>query len=129
MPVEAFQEHWRTVHADLVVRMPGLLRYLQNHTHESGYRKHDPDYDAVAEVWLEDARVLQEATRTEAYRAVREIVVAQGAGQLPAAMTILQAICKLTQLNEQHNTGRVGRGRARPYPFTPYPLTAPLSHP
>jgi hypothetical protein len=31
MTVEEFQNHWRTVHAEAAVGMPGILRYWQNH--------------------------------------------------------------------------------------------------
>jgi uncharacterized protein (TIGR02118 family) len=32
MGMAAFQEHWRTAHAALVVRLPGIRRYAQCHT-------------------------------------------------------------------------------------------------
>jgi len=31
MPVEDFQKHWRTTHADIIVRLPGIRRYVQSH--------------------------------------------------------------------------------------------------
>src|SRR3972149_4829795 len=39
LSVEGFQEYWRTAHAELVVKMPGIRRYVQSHTRLAGYRK------------------------------------------------------------------------------------------
>ncbi|MCG8588286.1 MAG: EthD family reductase [Proteobacteria bacterium] len=46
---EQFQHHWRTTHAELVVKQQGLRRYVQNHTLLSAYAKGEPAYDGVAE--------------------------------------------------------------------------------
>ena len=54
MPVEDFQAYWRERHPEVVVRLPGLRRYIQSHTRVAGYRKGDPLYDGIAEVWFED---------------------------------------------------------------------------
>ena len=51
--VEEFQKHWRTRHADLVVRQHGLRRYIQNHTLSSAYQDSEPVYDGVAEAWFD----------------------------------------------------------------------------
>jgi hypothetical protein len=42
MSVEAFQGYWRGSHAEVVVKMPGIRRYVQSHTLLSGYRKGEP---------------------------------------------------------------------------------------
>ena len=52
MSVEAFQNYWRATHAGIVVKMPGIRKYVQSHTLLSGYRKGEPAYDGIAEVWL-----------------------------------------------------------------------------
>lgn len=72
LPVEAFQEHWRTRHAELVVRQAGLRRYVQNHTLASGYRTGEPAYDGVAEAWFDDTDAMRALADSEAYRAVRD---------------------------------------------------------
>ncbi len=72
LSVEAFQEHWRTRHADLVVMQAGLRRYVQNHTHLSGYARSEPDYDGVAEAWFDDVDAMRELAGAPSYRAVRE---------------------------------------------------------
>ena len=48
MSVEDFQAYWRTSHADIVVKLPGIRRYVQSHTILSGYRKGEPVYDGMA---------------------------------------------------------------------------------
>ena len=39
MSVEDFQAYWLEVHAPLVRKIPGVHRYVQNHTLLSGYKK------------------------------------------------------------------------------------------
>jgi uncharacterized protein (TIGR02118 family) len=70
MPVEAFQAYWRSAHAALVARMPGLRRYVQSHTRPSGYRKGEPAYDGIAELWFDDTDALRALATTAAYAAV-----------------------------------------------------------
>ncbi len=71
MSVAAFQEYWRTKHADVVVKLPGIQRYVQSPTLLSGYRKGEPVYDGVAEVWVKDTQVLRAQAETPEYTAVR----------------------------------------------------------
>jgi EthD domain len=42
MSVEAFQSYWRTTHAGIVLKMPGIRSYVQSHTLLNGYRKGEP---------------------------------------------------------------------------------------
>ena len=49
MALEAFHEHWRTRHAELVVRLPGLSGYVQNYPIASQVSHEEPYYDAIAE--------------------------------------------------------------------------------
>ena len=72
LSVEAFQEHWRTRHAELVVKQDGLRRYVQNHTLPSGYERGEPDYDGVAEAWFDDTEAMRRLADAPSYRAVRE---------------------------------------------------------
>ena len=71
LEVEDFQTHWRTQHADLVKRLPGLRRYVQNHTLPSGYTKKEPDFDGVAEAWFDDTQALRVSGASDSYRAVK----------------------------------------------------------
>ena len=70
MPVEAFQEHWRTTHADIIARLPGIRRYVQNHPLASAYRKGEPAFDAVAESSFDDTEAMKTLARTPEYAAV-----------------------------------------------------------
>lgn len=59
MSVEAFQEYWLTTHADLVKKVPEIRKYVQCHTLLSGYRKGEPVYDGVAELWYDNTDVMR----------------------------------------------------------------------
>ena len=52
--LEDFQKYWLTEHAALVLKVPGLVKYVQSHTMDSGYRKHEPIYDGIAALWYEN---------------------------------------------------------------------------
>lgn len=69
MRVEAFQEYWRTTHADLVKKVPELRRYAQCHTLLSGYHKGEPVYDGVAELWYDDTSAMRRITDAPESRA------------------------------------------------------------
>ncbi len=71
MPVEAFQSYWRTRHPEAVLGLPGIRRYVQSHTLASGYRKGEPIYDGIAEVWFDDTRAMRALAGTAAYSAVQ----------------------------------------------------------
>lgn len=71
LSVEDFQRHWRTRHAELVVRQAGLRRYVQNHTLASGYRAGEPDFDGVAEAWFDDTQAMRDLATAPEYAAVR----------------------------------------------------------
>lgn len=64
MSVEDFQRYWRTRHPEVVVRLPGVRRYVQSHTLASSYGKGEPVYDGIAEVWADDTDALRAMTRS-----------------------------------------------------------------
>lgn len=68
--VEDFQDYWLTTHADIVVRMPQIKRYVQSHPLLGGYRKGHLAYDGVAEIWVDDIQALRQMAATDAYKAV-----------------------------------------------------------
>ena len=54
MDAREFQRYWREVHAPIASKIPGLKKYVQNHS-TPGPDGTDPPYDGVAEMWFEDA--------------------------------------------------------------------------
>lgn len=70
LSVEAFQAYWRARHPEVVVRLPGVRRYAQSHTLPSAYRKREPVYDGIAELWFDDSAAMRALAGTPAYAAV-----------------------------------------------------------
>jgi uncharacterized protein (TIGR02118 family) len=64
MSVADFQRYWLTRHPEVVVRLPGVRRYVQSHTLPSAYRKGEPAYDGIAEVWADGTDALRGMTRS-----------------------------------------------------------------
>ncbi|MGF1596007.1 MAG: EthD family reductase [Acidimicrobiales bacterium] len=71
MTVDDFQHHWRHVHGPIVSAVPGLRRYVQSHTLPGGYRRGDPIYDGVAELWFDDKAALAAIADTDSFRAAK----------------------------------------------------------
>jgi uncharacterized protein (TIGR02118 family) len=73
LPVDDFLDHWQNVHAEKVVRMSGLRRYVQNPALPSSYADgRQPDFDGVAETWFDDTDALRALAGSEEYRAVMD---------------------------------------------------------
>ena len=68
---EDFQAYWREKHSTLGRQLPGLRRYVQNHTLLSGYREHAPLYDGVAELRFDDPAAFRAAMRSDEMAAAR----------------------------------------------------------
>ena len=71
MTVEAFQAYWRASHPEVVVKLPGIRRYVQSHTLLGGYGKGEPAYDGIAEIWFDDTSAMRALAGTAAYSAVQ----------------------------------------------------------
>ena len=71
MPVEAFQAYWRSRHPDVIVKLPGVRRYVQSPTLVAGYAKGEPVYDGIAELWFDDTKAMRAAAATPEYARVR----------------------------------------------------------
>ncbi len=72
MSLEDFRRYWLTTHAGLVRKVPELRRYVQSHTLDSGYRRHEPIYDGVAELWYDDTTTMRRIADTPASRAAAD---------------------------------------------------------
>ncbi len=59
LTLEDFRAYWYDEHPKAVQRMPGLVRYHQNHVTDGAYTKGEPFCDGVAETWWESAEVLR----------------------------------------------------------------------
>ncbi|MDE0452738.1 MAG: EthD family reductase [Gammaproteobacteria bacterium] len=49
---DAFRHYWRDRHPDVVMRLPGIRRYVQNHVTET--LRGAWAWDGIAEVWFDD---------------------------------------------------------------------------
>ena len=49
---DAFRHYWRDRHPDVVTRLPGIRRYVQNHVTRT--LRGEPAWDGIAEVWFDD---------------------------------------------------------------------------
>jgi uncharacterized protein (TIGR02118 family) len=67
MPVDEFQEYWRTRHPLVVTRLPGIRRYVQSHVLPETYARREPVYDGIAEVWADDTDSLRAMTKSAAH--------------------------------------------------------------
>ncbi len=67
-----FRRYWLNDHANIVRKVPELKRYVQSHTLESGYRKHEPVYDGIAELWYEDTAAMRRIAGTPQSRAAAD---------------------------------------------------------
>jgi uncharacterized protein (TIGR02118 family) len=61
MPFDEFYDYWLNMHAPLVHRTPGLIRYVQNHVLPETVTKLKPIFDGVAELSWPDMASLQNA--------------------------------------------------------------------
>ncbi len=63
---QAFSDHWRNVHAPLASTIPGIRRYVQNHTPPIVSK--NPPHDGIVEIWLDDAAAAKAAFDSPEYR-------------------------------------------------------------
>jgi uncharacterized protein (TIGR02118 family) len=74
LTVQEFQERWAGDHGQLVSRIPGLRRYVQNHAALEAYgnMNRPMTHDGFSELWFDDLASLQSAASTPEWRAARE---------------------------------------------------------
>jgi len=70
MSVEEFQAYWRERHPAVVVRLPGVRRYVPSHRRLDGSRKGEPIYAGIAEVWFDHTKAMHALRGTDELAAV-----------------------------------------------------------
>ena len=71
MALDDFRGYWRNEHPKVVLRMPGLRKYCQNHVTDDAYRDgRQPFCDGVAETWWDSLDVLRDLDATDELGAV-----------------------------------------------------------
>lgn len=71
--VEEFRSYWQNEHAEKVVKVPGLRRYVQNPAIDWCYENdREPFVDGVAETWFDDTDAMRAVASSDAYRDVLE---------------------------------------------------------
>ena len=53
------RQYWLQVHGPIVMKLPGLRRYVQSHLVDAAYNYAEPKWDGVAQLWVDDAATLQ----------------------------------------------------------------------
>jgi uncharacterized protein (TIGR02118 family) len=61
-----FSDHWRNVHAPLAMQIPGVRRYVQNHT--MPFVSKNPSHDGIVELWMDSREAVKAAFNSPAYR-------------------------------------------------------------
>lgn len=64
---EEFDRHWRTVHAPLVLALPGVVAYVQGRVLGDVL---DTDVDGIAEVWYRSEKDMRATFATPEYAAL-----------------------------------------------------------
>ena len=70
MTKEAFNNYWLKVHAPLVKKLPGIIRYVQNRIIQNG----DPEsqVDGYVELWFESLAAFEKAFESPAGQKLRQ---------------------------------------------------------
>jgi uncharacterized protein (TIGR02118 family) len=59
MAAGEFASYWRTGHAAIVAKVPGLRRYVQSLPLGPIYREVEPVYDGITEAWFDDPQAMR----------------------------------------------------------------------
>lgn len=85
LTVQEFQEHWASGQGELMAKIPGLRRYVQNHAVLEAYGQvnRPMTHDGFSELWFDDLASLQSAYQSAEWqnaRAAGERLFAQPVG-------------------------------------------------
>jgi uncharacterized protein (TIGR02118 family) len=71
LSVDAFQHHWKTTHAALASKIPGVQRYVVSATRASAYAAgRTPAYDGAALMWFASPEAVKSAGASPEYQAL-----------------------------------------------------------
>jgi uncharacterized protein (TIGR02118 family) len=68
LTVPEFKKYWLEVHGPIVMKFPGLRRYVQCHAVEGAYSYGDPRWDGVAELWCDDVAAMERMFDSREFR-------------------------------------------------------------
>jgi hypothetical protein len=68
MPLAEFRQRMLIQHANKVMRLPGLRRYLQGHVRDSFYAIGESLLDCVSQLWFDDLQSLEKAYDSTEYQ-------------------------------------------------------------
>ena len=63
MDASEFSSYWRETHSQIAGKIPGLRKYVQNHSTVAPDGS-SPPYDGFAEMWFDDSDALEKALAT-----------------------------------------------------------------
>ena len=67
LPLREFQDYWLHDHAQVISRLPGVIRYVQNHPLPDHSQHGDLLFDGVAELWGENTDAFRNMASAAAY--------------------------------------------------------------
>lgn len=73
MPLDDYRQKSLDDYAPTVAKLPGLKRYIHNHSVDGLYVFGDSSFDSVEQLWFEDMDALREALASPEFKAVQEI--------------------------------------------------------
>ena len=59
LSVAEFRDYWFESHGPIAKTLPGIRRYVQNVTTDTSYAKHEPRWDGVSQIWVDNAEALK----------------------------------------------------------------------
>ncbi len=62
-----FKRYWKDVHAPLVLKLPGLRRYVLSHAVDEAYEWAEPRWDGVAHLYFDDAQAAERALVSDTF--------------------------------------------------------------
>ena len=68
MSVAEFQSYWHDVHAPMIARSEGLLRYVQTHPIPELYDEMEQAFDGIAEAWFESMEAFENAVASPGWQ-------------------------------------------------------------